>query len=120
MWENPCAISFALSLSLGGCRFTRYAYRFTDLASNSTSATGTARTAGGSPAEVRLGVASCASLWSAATFQAYAHLAEADVDLVLHLGLRAPADPARGWSSPRKVCSLGTGQGMALGVSLFS
>jgi len=78
---------WTVSVLVSGLRAsTSYSYRFTDGASGKSSATGQAKTAGGSPARVRLGVASCSSLWSATAFSAYRGMAAADLDLVVHLG----------------------------------
>jgi alkaline phosphatase D len=64
---------------------TTWWYRFEALGARSP--TGRTRTmaAADDPAEVRLGVVSCAS-YAAGPFTAYRHLAETDVDLVVHLG----------------------------------
>ena len=78
---------WTVSILVSGLRpFTRYSYRFTDEASGKSSATGHAKTAGGNPARVRLGVASCSSLWSATAFSAFRSMAAANLDLVVHLG----------------------------------
>jgi alkaline phosphatase D len=64
---------------------TTYAYGFEAL--DERSPTGRTRTAGApdDTSEVRLGVVSCSS-YAAGPFTAYRHLAETDVDLVVHLG----------------------------------
>jgi alkaline phosphatase D len=63
---------------------TTYHYRFE--ADGLRSPVGRTRTAPSGPTgNVRLGLVSCAS-WASGYFNAYAHLAEQDVDLVLHVG----------------------------------
>jgi alkaline phosphatase D len=63
---------------------TTYHYRFE--ARGHRSPTGRTRTAPAEPAgSIRLGVVSCAC-WTHGYFSAYGHLAEQDVDLVVHLG----------------------------------
>lgn len=65
---------------------TTYYYRFTS--GPDRSAVGRTRTApahDASPERLRLGVVSCAN-WQAGHFSAYRHLADADLDAVVHLG----------------------------------
>ena len=63
---------------------TSYWYRFLDAEGN-VSSTGHARTAGDVDGVVRLGAVSCSSIFSG-FFNAYGRLAEAELDLVVHLG----------------------------------
>lgn len=76
---------FTVKVDVGGLEpSTTYHYAFE--AGDSASPVGRTRTAPSSVTErVRLGVVSC-SCWPHGFFNAYRHLAERDVDLVLHLG----------------------------------
>ncbi|HEX2193177.1 MAG TPA: alkaline phosphatase D family protein [Acidimicrobiales bacterium] len=76
---------FTVKVDVGGLEpATTYYYRFET--AGRPSPVGRTRTAPTGPTErIRLGVVSCAC-WPHGFFNAYRHLAERDVDLVLHLG----------------------------------
>jgi alkaline phosphatase D len=76
---------FTVKVDVGGLEpATTYHYRFE--VDGAASPVGRTRTApSGQTAAVRLGVVSCAN-WAHGLFTAYRHLAEREVDLVVHLG----------------------------------
>ena len=79
---------------------TTYYYRFETAGRFSpVGRTGTAP--GGSPERIRMGVVSCAC-WPHGFFNAYRHLAERDVDVVLHLGDYIYED-GDGWEEAGRV-----------------
>lgn len=83
--EAEAARDFTVKVDVRGLQpATTYHFRFS--AGDERSPVGRTRTApGGATGNVRLGVVSCAS-WPLGWFNAYGHLAEQDVDLVVHLG----------------------------------